>query len=503
MWACLKVPQLVPAAIATALLCPLGIYAQAPTRVVARETAPGVITVTWSPVAGAAEYFIGRSVWPEGFRRAGTVKDTVYVDTAARAGVRHTYTVAIVGSAQRTRSNEVIPGGAGDAPIAGGPPRGPVGGRGASEPAVDAPVDSLLTPPPDTISTARCSAEANRKAQERRTAARRVGRDSVEMPSSDATTTEKTPAQRAYLEGKCLSPGSPGYPTLWYPVAERSGLTYEEQVRAWRHINLIALAYKHLLQREPTPEETRREIAALQRGKHWKNLWRQLAHSPERDERFGFFAPAPLASRAAARTAFGLSFDPTPEMCFGGLGPRCAGTVPDARVAPNWFGHFRLPDGTEMAYVALGVAVGSILHDNACLADQSGLNCSGLGAGDLWKHKDWPAALEWNKASWNVLDGRTWREAFGPYPTARALQDQFFDDLRPVPARVAYMAPILSMGTIPITTIPYAGKESKRTRALRAPPGTSLDDRDDAFCASGTFRERGSFPGKSGWGFCR
>jgi hypothetical protein len=156
-----------------------------------------------------------------------------------------------------------------------------------------------------------------------------------------------------------------------------------------------------------------------------------------------------------------------------------------------------------MAYVALGVAVGSILHDNACLADQSGLNCSGLGAGDLWKHKDWPAALEWNKASWNVLDGRTWREVFGPYPTVRGLQDQFFDDLRPVDAREAYMAPILSMVTIPVTTIRYAGTETKRTRALRAPAGTSLDDRDAAFCASGAFAKKESFPGKSGWGFCR
>jgi hypothetical protein len=486
--------RLVSATIVATLLFPLGTHAQAPARVVASETAPGVITVTWSPVPGASEYFVGRSVWPEGFRRAGTVKDTVYVDTAARAGVRHNYTVAVVGFAQRTRSNEVIPGGSGDRPIA--------GGRGAQEPPLDAPVDSLLTPTPDTISAARCSAEANRKAQERRTAARRIGRDSVAMPNRDSTTAEKTPVQRAYVEGKCLSPGSPGYPALWYPVAEHSGLTYEEQVRAWRHINLIALAYKHLLQREPTAEETRGEITALQRGRHWKDLWRQLAHSAERDERFAYFAPAPLPNRASARVAFGLSFNPTPEMCFGGLGPRCAGTVP-GRVEPRWFGHFRLPDGTEMAYVALGVAVGSILHDNACLADQSGLNCSGLGAGDLVKHADWPAALEWNKASWNVLDGRTWREVFGPYPTARALQDQFFDDLRPVAARVAYMAPILSMGTIPITTIPYKGKESKRTRALRAPPGTSLDERDDAFCASGTFRERGSFPGKSGWGFCR
>lgn len=502
MSAPLRHTHLVPAAIAAALLLPLGTHAQAPARVVASETAPGVITVTWSRVPGASEYFVGRSVWPEGFRRAGTVKDTVYVDTAARAGVRHSYAVAVVGSAQRTRSNEVIPAGSRDARIAGGPPRGPVGARGDPEPVFDEPADSLLTPTPDTISTARCSAEANKKAHERRTAARRIGRDSVAMPGRDSTTAEKTPVQRAYLEGKCLSPGSPGYPTLWYPVAERSGLTGEELVRAWRQISIIALAYKHLLQREPTAEETRREITALQRGKHWKDFWRQLAHSAERDERFGYYAPAPLSSRAAARIAFGLSFNPTPEMCFGGLGPRCAGTVP-GRVEPRWFGHFRLPDGTEMAYVALGVAVGSIVHDNACLADQSGLNCSGLGAGDLWKHKDWPAALEWNKASWNVLDGRTWREVFGPYPTAGGLQDQFFDDLRPVPARDAYMAPILSMVTIPVTTIRYAGTETKRTRALGAPAGTSLDERDAAFCALGAFRERGSFPGKSGWGFCR
>jgi hypothetical protein len=102
----LKHSRLAAAAIAAVLLWPLGMQAQAPApaRVVARETAPGVITVSWSSVAGVAEYFIGRSVWPDGFRRAATVKDTFYVDTAARAGVRHVYTVNVVGSPRRGRS---------------------------------------------------------------------------------------------------------------------------------------------------------------------------------------------------------------------------------------------------------------------------------------------------------------------------------------------------------------------------------------------------------------
>jgi hypothetical protein len=494
---------LIPAGHATAQALP------APARITAAETAPGVITLTWSAVAGADEYFIGRSVWPDGFRRAGVVTDTVYVDSTASAGKRHTYTVNAVGSSQRARSNQVIASGNGVI-IPDAARRPQIAARSSPEPSTGAspgfvPPDSLITPAADTISAARCRAETNRQQQQRQqrlTPARRTGRGSIEV-AGDEEPTELTSVQQAYVEGKCRYPTSPGYPTLWYPVAEESGLPYDEQVRSWRELNVIALVYRHLLQREPTREEIQRHVPALQRGTHWRDLWRTLAQSDERDERFGYWAAAPIASRGVARSAFGLSFEPLPQMCYGGLGPGCGGTVPDGRVEPRWFGRFSMPDGTEFAYVSIGVAVGSILHDNACLVHREGLNCDGLGAGDLVKSGDWPAALEWNKATWNVIDGRVWREVFGPYPVSRALQQQFYDDLRPVHARTAYMAPVASMATIPVLTVLYSGGETRRTQALKAPAGTSLDDRDAAYCASGAFARRESFPGKAGWGICR
>jgi hypothetical protein len=65
------------------------------------------------------------------------------------------------------------------------------------------------------------------------------------------------------------------------------------------------------------------------------------------------------------------------------------------------------------------------------------------------------------------------------------------------------MAPVASMATIPVLTVLYSGGETRRTQALKAPAGTSLDDRDAAYCASGAFARRESFPGKAGWGICR
>jgi hypothetical protein len=242
-------------------------------------------------------------------------------------------------------------------------------------------------------------------------------------------------------------------------------------------------------------------------GMKWQQYWRSIAQSTERDTRYGYWAPAPLSGGDEAARVFGLASAPQSQQCFGGLGPKCAGGIPDVvngDVAPRWFGSFRMPDNTSMGYVEIGVAVGSILHDNACLRDMSGLNCNGLGAGDLIKVGGFPAVMEWNKASWNVIDHRTWREVFGPYPTDITWKDlPWFDDLRPTPNRAAMMAQTLSMLAFPGLTEAYHGGETKRSRALKAPSGTDLDDTDVQFCKSGVFTGRWVAPYKAPWGDCK
>jgi hypothetical protein len=174
------------------------------------------------------------------------------------------------------------------------------------------------------------------------------------------------------------------------------------------------------------------------------------------------------------------------------------------KVQPVWFGSFRMPDNTSMGYVQIGVVVGSILHDNACLRDMGGLNCNGLGAGDFIKTGLWAAGLEWNKAAWNVMDHRSWRDNFGPYPTeANARDTEWYDDIRLVSNRNAMMAPVISIVAFSELIVQYRGGETRRTKALQAPPGTSLDDTDVGFCKSGAFSSQGWFPLKASWGICR
>jgi len=53
-------------------------------------------------------------------------------------------------------------------------------------------------------------------------------------------------------------------------------------------------------------------------------------------------------------------------------------------------------------------------------------------------------------------------------------------------------------GLTPVTEL-----ETASSRRLAAPPGTSLDATDAAFCASGRFRETRGAPGVSAWGVCQ
>lgn len=509
----------------------------APDSVTATETAPGEITVTWTEVPGAKDYMLFKETRPNGNRSLGVITGTRYVDRAVKAGGTYSYTVGGRGATgnpgRRTKSNDIIAGSASAVaanaptvtegnpkgavanpqittpvtatsdtlPVVAGPP--PAGAEGLASPRTD--TTSCLTAQGDTSAAARERAQLDARAA-------RIGAQAATDPPQTPITgpgasTGAVAGSAAYREGKCRNGSATGYRDLWEPVASASGLSTTDQISAWKEIGVVALAYKHLLGRQPTTAETRRDVAALRAGTKWRQFWRQLAQSRERDSKFGFWAPAPIGTPREARAAFGLSFTPVSQQCFGALGPKCAGGIPDVmndKVQPAWFGTFRMPDNTSMGYVQIGTAVGSILHDNACLRDMGGLNCNGLGAGDLIKTGLWPASLEWNKAAWNVIDHRSWRETFGPYPTeVNGRDSEWYDDIRLVPNRNAMMADVISMIAFPGLTVQYRGGETRRTKALQAPKGTSLDDTDVGFCKSGAFSSRGFFPLKASWGICR
>ena len=495
-----------------------------------------------------------------------------YVDRNVTAGQPHTYTVAAIfpnGVSKRVTSNTVTPGetvvaastppaatptpptgappgrptGATNTPATVTPPGRPAGGTtppGTPQPAADSapplvnpqipatvpdsappPIgaapsgaDSLALPPADTESCVAARVPTVRDTVERiDVRAERIDLRTTSNPDATATgnpapVDDPYVASPEYQEGKCLNPGTPGYPRVWDGVASTSGMTSAEQIAAWKEIGVIALEYHHILGRKPTPDETRRDVAALRAGTTWQQLWRALAHSAERDTRFGYWAAAPIPDSLQAQRDFGLAVPPwASQQCYGGFGPRCGGGIPEEvnnLVSPHWFGVFRMPDNTELAYVEIGVGVGAILHDNACLEHKDGLNCNGLGAGDLVKTGLWAAGLEWNKAAWNVIDQRTWRARFGPYPTDPRLRERnWYDDLRPATARFTMMEPAVSMFSWPGLTVHYTGGETRQSRALLAPPGTSLDVTDVAFCQSGAFSTTGSFPGKASWGVCK
>jgi hypothetical protein len=527
----------------------------APAEATATVTGPEEITLSWTPVPGATAYVIGRAVSPNGLQMLCRLCPTqaAYVDRDITSGARHRYTVSAVfpnGLSQRTASNIVTPGVVADAPptqtpTTGSPPPGqPAGTTGPTTTTPDTappPVNPQIpatapdsTPPPigpppsgaeSLVTPADTGSCVAARAEPDSSAADSIGRIDTRADRIESRTTTNPDANTAnswlgvtttnlgsadYRQGKCLNLGATGYPDLWDPIAAASGMTSAERVAAWKEIGIVALAYKHILARAPTPEETRRDVAALKAGTAWHQLWRQLAHSAERDTRFGYWAPAPIPDSLEAQRDFGLAVPPwTAQQCYGGLGPKCGG-LPEAVNAINdkvyayWFGAFRMPDNTEFAYIEMGVAVGSILHDNACLKDKGGLNCNGLGLGDLVKIGPlWAAGLEWNKAAWNLIDGRTWRARFGPYPTNLAFRDRFwYDDLRPATPRAAMMAQAISMFTWPGLTETYTGGETRRSRALLAPAGTSLDATDVAFCGTGMFGSTGSFIGKAPWGVC-
>jgi hypothetical protein len=330
-------------------------------------------------------------------------------------------------------------------------------------------------------------------------------------PAQTQTTPETREAmlQRAYRAGVQRNPRvQPADSVGWKQLAGYTGLGYDDLVNAYDAIAVVNLAYKQLLERQPDSVGGAWQVLAIRNGMRWQEIWRNIAQSPEREQRFGYWSPAPLATSDEVQSAFGY-LPYRPEQCFGAIGTACEGGAPQVPgtpdIQPRWVDQFTLPDGTVMGWVEQGVAVGSILHDNACLRyPTTGLNCNGVGVGAVTQMSGDPAAQEWSKAWWNVLDGRTWRERFGPYPVDVTLRrSMWYDDMRITRPRQAWMKVVVSLVVGSAFTEEYQGKETRGTRRLAAPSGRGLDERDEAFCRSGAFNGGIQWTPFTAWGVCR
>jgi hypothetical protein len=256
----------------------------------------------------------------------------------------------------------------------------------------------------------------------------------------------------------------------------------------------VAQAFQQLLRRAPNQATIDYYVGRMKTGFSVEDLWSAVGTSPERETNFGFFAPI--------KRTYSTPLGNVTEQCFGASGPKCDGAP---KSTPTWKDYFTRADGVPMGYIVVSVSVGSIAHDNACKnIGAKGQYCAGLPAGiatDLLGTLPrilTPAATEWSKAVWNTYDDRMWTSTFGPYPTDKALRDQFSDDLRSVPARAIKLPAIVPAGKGPLT-INYQYDETKRSLMLRAPTGTPLDDTDAQSCLSGSFKSGG---GGIGYGVC-
>lgn len=77
----------------------------APGNAMARETAPGIVTLTWDEVEGATAYAVGRAVGQYGFRRFCDLCPTggLLVDTVPTAGTHYVYSITALTPNGRSR----------------------------------------------------------------------------------------------------------------------------------------------------------------------------------------------------------------------------------------------------------------------------------------------------------------------------------------------------------------------------------------------------------------
>lgn len=129
-----------------------------PASVTAKESSPGVITVTWTPSPGATAYALGRMAGGSGLANLCAICPTepTYVDSGVTNGVRYQYSVAAItptAVSLRTMSNVLTPGVVATTGGTGG--AGGTGGTGGTGTPVDTikttPVDSIKTTPVDSV----------------------------------------------------------------------------------------------------------------------------------------------------------------------------------------------------------------------------------------------------------------------------------------------------------------------------------------------------------------
>jgi hypothetical protein len=143
-----------------------------------------------------------------------------------------------------------------------------------------------------------------------------------------------------------------------------------------------------------------------------------------------------------------------PEKCFGAVGSQCNG-APGAPAV-----------NLQNGYRRMKVSVGSIAHDTCCARNPDGKWC---GKYQEIGHNG-QCDMEWNKAFWNVIDGRMWEHDFNA--------NTFTDSALVSNPRSATFNPnYLGGGVIRL-------RETRSSIILSAPRGTALDVGDEQFCAS-------------------
>ncbi|WP_155913877.1 hypothetical protein [Asticcacaulis sp. AC466] len=224
----------------------------------------------------------------------------------------------------------------------------------------------------------------------------------------------------------------------------------------------ISDAIQEIIGRRPTSSGTGGECNAQRYGTTWPNI-----ATLKQNIRSNFFTGR-HASEILAR-----------ERCFGAQGQMCSALAVGLSEGVK-AGRTVNSDGTFNIYTS----VGSINHDNCCLANPNGKMCGGnAAANDPFGNGNGKCVAEWDKAWWNALDGRAWSARFDP----RAV-------------------PNLAIVSNPRQARSRTGQELVRfetvaTRNLKAPRGQALDVGDDEFCASGQADRKSAF-GKS-WIECR
>lgn len=162
--------------------------------------------------------------------------------------------------------------------------------------------------------------------------------------------------------------------------------------------------------------------------------------------------------------------DKKKERCFGAQGSGCDAL--QLGIYNFKAGRTNLTNG----WFRMWISVGSIKHDNCCIANPNGKMCGGAvgaskatkdNASSLTSSGDGTCVQEWDKAFWNATDGRAWTQDYAPWDV-----------------------PDLTIVTNPRTTRSQNGTELVRfetaeTRKRSAPRGQALDPGDEQFCASG------------------